>query len=411
VAATTINQPQRPTTKEADSKAQTPQPKTGKNKPWAPHIDLKGKFGNDRSLGEVVVFVPVMQDLASMLFLDLRFQLDDESSTEGNFGLGYRKIIDSKWILGGYGFYDRRESVENNDFQQLTLGVEALTEDYDARLNVYLAEDKDSLTGKQESLDQVIYSDIYLIYQTGGTDSETREKAMSGFDAEIGWLLPWFKQQEVRGYLGGYHFTASDVKDISGPRGRLEIRFPDIFGWAGSLFELGGEVRHDSVRDTDYFLSARGRIPFGTAKQSIGEYRTGIHKRMTERVQRDPDIVIGRWKESSSSPVNSEVLTENSNDITLTHVDSQSTGGDGSFETPYGSLAAASSSGSSVVLLHADSVFNGEGIALSANQRLLGEGTNHSTSWRRYSAACRSSPPVSSPSRTVRTTWRTRSGR
>jgi hypothetical protein len=99
---------------------------------------------------------------------------------------------------------------------------------------------------------------------------------------------------------------------------------------------------------------------------------------MTERVQRDPDIVIGQWKESSSSPVNSEFLTENSNDITLTHVDSQSTGGNGSFEEPYGSLAAASSSGNSVVLLHADSVFNAEGIALSANQRLLGEGTNHS---------------------------------
>lgn len=347
---------------------------------WRPHVDVTGKLGNDKSLGELELFIPVAQNRDRLFFLDMRFQLDDNDETEGNFGFGLRKIIDSTWILGGYAFYDRRESFYDNDFQQVTLGVEALTEVYDARVNAYLAEDKEYLIARQESVDRVVFSGFNLVHQSGGDAFEIREKPMSGFDAELGWRLPWFDTPEIRGYVGGYHFTASGLEDISGPRGRVEVRVPDIFGWTGSLFELGGEVRHDDVRDTDYFISARGRIPFGRVTKPVQQPK-GLSARMTERIQRDPDIVVAKQTTDTTTPFKETVLSSNGDDILITHVDSQSTDGNGKAEAPFNSLASAEALNDSqindIILLYADSTFDGEGITLKPNQRLLGGNLTH----------------------------------
>lgn len=381
--------------KVSTSPKEKPAPEKGAHKYWGAHADIKGKLGNDKSLGELELFVPVTQGPDSMFFLDLRFQLDDNNSEEGNFGLGYRKLIDNKWILGSYAFYDHRKSATNNDFHQVTIGTEALTEEYDARFNIYLAEDKEYLTA-QKSLNQVIYSGIHLVHQTGGKTVEAYEKAMSGFDAEVGWLLPWFKKQEIRGYAGGYFFSRSGLEDISGPRGRLEVRFNDLWGWAGSLFEIGGEVRHDSVRDTDYFVSARGRIPFGAVQKTVKSSLSGLNKRMLERVQRDPDIVIARQNKEISKPVINKILTSGGNPITLTHIDSQGANGDGSYQAPYNTLEPAVPPTSDIVLLYAGSDFSGESFSLAAGQRLLGETVGHEVSTDQFG-------PISLPRVTSRT--------
>ena len=327
---------------------------------WPAHIDLEGKLGNERSLGDAVLFVPVLQGPDSMFFLDLRFQLDDDEAREGNFGLGYRQLLDG-WIAGGYAFYDVRESQYDNTFRQVTLGAEALTERYDARVNVYLAdEDKERINGVG-GLSDIYYSGNYVLYQ------DAVEQSMSGVDFEVGGKLPGLAYPEVRGYVGGYYFDASDTEEITGPRGRVEVRFPDLLGVEGSLFEIGGEIRNDSERDTDYFFTARLRIPFGgttTPPSSL----TSLEKRMTERIERDPDVVVAKSGSSTGSP-----LTINAQPIELTHVDDAGAGGAGTFEDPFGTLTDASGVTSDIVLLHADSVFSGEGFALADNQRLLGE--------------------------------------
>ncbi|MDG5468449.1 tandem-95 repeat protein [Deltaproteobacteria bacterium IMCC39524] len=351
--------------------------KTSKSQEWAAHVELKGRLGNDSIIGEADLFFPITQNANSMLFGDLRFQLDDNDAKEGNFGLGYRKIINNSWVLGGYGFYDLRKSENHNDFDQFTLGAEAMTEKYSARVNWYLADEEEYLIKSQESLNQVIYSGTTLIHQTGGQAFKTMEKSMSGFDAEIGWVLPWFRSQEVHGYLGGFSFSAAGMDDISGPKARLEVRFQDAFSWQGSFFEIGGEVRHDDVRDTDYFVSARARIPFGVFSKDFPEPLLGLRKRMTERIQRDPDIIVAERHEDSSTPVHNEILTDNNNQISIAHVDSQAGVGDGTVEAPFNTLTAANSTDSEIVLLYSDSFFDGEGFTLTANQRLLGESSEH----------------------------------
>ncbi|MBF0166963.1 MAG: inverse autotransporter beta domain-containing protein [Alphaproteobacteria bacterium] len=105
---------------------------------WGPHIDLEGKAGTKRNLGEADLFVPLVQNQQSLLFADFRTRLDDHGSQEGNFGLGARAMLDHGWNLGAYGYFDRRRSDNGNYFNQATLGIEGLSQDWDVRLNSYL---------------------------------------------------------------------------------------------------------------------------------------------------------------------------------------------------------------------------------------------------------------------------------
>src|SRR5262249_42898467 len=61
--------------------------------------------------------------------------------------------------------------------------------------------------------------------------SSTKEKALYGFDGEVGWRVPGFPadgDMDIRLYAGGYYFANSDVDTIAGPRGRIEARVYDI---------------------------------------------------------------------------------------------------------------------------------------------------------------------------------------
>ena len=105
---------------------------------WTPHIDLEGKPGTKRSLAETDLFLPLWQDDDTLLFGSFRLRMDDSDSREGNFGAGLRQMFDNGWNLGGYGYFDHRKSPYGNSFNQATLGIEALSLDWDLRANAYL---------------------------------------------------------------------------------------------------------------------------------------------------------------------------------------------------------------------------------------------------------------------------------
>ena len=104
---------------------------------WDAHIEIGGRFGGDRQSGDVEVFVPLWQDQDSLVFGNIRGKLGSDGDTEGNFGLGYRTKIDGAWILGVNGYFDVLETQFNNVFYQGGIGLEALTEDFDFRVNAY----------------------------------------------------------------------------------------------------------------------------------------------------------------------------------------------------------------------------------------------------------------------------------
>src|SRR5262245_14781205 len=111
---------------------------------WQPYVEIGGAGGSNFSFGDVDIFLPLWQDQTSLLFGDLRGTFTTQTSQEGNFGIGYRTLIDPEWILGGYAFFDIKNSQNDNLFYQASVGAELLSVDWDFRLNGYFPINTDS---------------------------------------------------------------------------------------------------------------------------------------------------------------------------------------------------------------------------------------------------------------------------
>lgn len=260
---------------------------------WQGYFEIMGKPGTARSIGQADMFVPLAQDANDMLFFNLRGQIDDLDSSEYNIGLGHRHMFD-KFILGGYGYYDHRKTEYDSYVEQVTLGVEALSENFDLRGNGYIAE-----TGTEK-----LISTEFLAKADNPVALIRGKKSLSGMDFEVGYKLPVSRFLKIKDmdlfadtriYMGGYHFIGDDIfESVTGPRVRLETRIHDlpILG-NGSRLMMGVESQYDDPRGSQTFGLVSLRIPFGVASKKIRTPLKGLDRRMMEPVVRDVDIVIG----------------------------------------------------------------------------------------------------------------------
>jgi len=261
------------------------------------HVEITLKPGNSRSIGEADLFIPLFQDTMRMFFADFRVVRDTLKNTEGNFGLGYRHIMNNRFILGVYGFFDVRRTRFHHTFYQATFGAEVLTCNFDARVNVYIPTDS-----KRKHIKRPTY--LGAVGNFIGVVSDYRqqfEAALTGFDGEVGAKIPTpgFKNLELKVFGGGYYFfKRHHMHNIAGPRGRVEVRFNDVFT-PGSRITVGFEVTNDkrvfkanqsAKRRTHFFGQLGIRIPLQWKSMRVA---TGLQRRLAEYVYRDVDVVTG----------------------------------------------------------------------------------------------------------------------
>ncbi|OFX06945.1 MAG: hypothetical protein A3D94_12395 [Alphaproteobacteria bacterium RIFCSPHIGHO2_12_FULL_66_14] len=261
---------------------------------WGPFLDVEGMVGTQRRIGELDLFVPLGQNERTLLFADARFKADDQNSLEGNLGLGARHMLPGGWNLGGYGYFDRRQSPNYNTFNQLTFGAEMLGTNFDFRANTYWPIGQTSAfmgtTGGGPATGAV--SGSTLLVTIPGSTSST-EYALTGFDAEAGVRVPIFDTSgpyDLRFYAGGYRFSDGVTPVIAGPRLRLEFtnyRIPEL--WGGTRLMAGVEYQYDDVRGSQGFASLRLRVPLqAETRRGNLNYQ---ERRMTDPIVRDIDIV------------------------------------------------------------------------------------------------------------------------
>lgn len=231
---------------------------------WGAHVDFEAKPGSKRNLAESDFFLPLMQTERTLFFGNLRGRFDNQSSREGNLGLGVRHMLEGGWNIGGYGYLDRRKTGNGNYFNQVTLGGEALGRDWDFRANAYLPHGqrvRDLGTASTATLSgtTVLVSSV-----------TTQERALKGFDAEIGWRVPLFDidgPRQLRLYAGGYRFSDSTTR-LSGPRLRAEFAVADLPQlWRGAQLVVNAEIQNDNIRGRQAFVALRLRVPLGGEKE------------------------------------------------------------------------------------------------------------------------------------------------
>jgi len=258
-------------------------------KKWRPHVEFTAAPGS-RSMGQVNLFAPLVQNSDSMLFADLRASAWTDDVQEGNFGIGYRQIVPGGFfgtdaIFGVYGFVDARHSAYDNMFYQGTFGAELITEHLEFRANAYLPSSTQYVVGTTGGS---IALDGFNIVNTG---TNLVERALPGFDVEAGVKID-FSEAAIRLNAGYFRFERGSTL-VEGPRFRAEVEIDDPFGLDGAKLSFGGEIRTDKVRGTEASGIVRLRMPIGGVSDSVQAERqlSGLDRLMTRRVYRDDDIV------------------------------------------------------------------------------------------------------------------------
>ena len=321
--------------------------------------DLIYKYSNDRQLGRVELFLPFYQTHKSLVFTDIRYWLDNNSSNEGNLGMGYRKIFDDEYILGGYGFYDRKKSQYGNIFSQFTTGAELLTVNYDLRANLYSPTgntEKSIGNGGSTIETSQTLSGYNVVYNKQTKISN--EYVLKGYDIEIGRKLPFF--DDFRVFIAKYKFYNQGL-NINGYRYRGLYTFLES---ENSKLFLEGEYSSDNARNEASYMGFRYSYYFGNNKK---QKLTDLEKRMTNQVIRDLDIVT-QSKISSVSSVE-KIKSDDGNDKKIIYVNNNvATSGNGTIESPYKTLIEAQNNSSAYNIIY---VYRGDGTSSGYNQGII----------------------------------------
>jgi hypothetical protein len=225
-------------------------------------------------------------------------------------------MLEGGWNLGGYGYFDRRKSESGEYYNQVTFGGEALGRDWDLRANAYLptgdkVRELGTTTAGGASTAAIVGTTVQVT--TGGTTTTTlEERALRGYDAEVGWRVPLFgadEPRQLRVYAGGYRFK-DDVTKVSGPRVRAELTLAEVpWLWRGAQFIGSAEAQDDNARGGQTYLSLRLRVPLG-GNPERSRSMSFQERRMTAPVMRDVDIVTqARSTVSATTPASVETAS------------------------------------------------------------------------------------------------------
>jgi hypothetical protein len=253
---------------------------------YSPHVELSAKKGITgkkdfkRDIGRLGAVIPVLQNKQSVGFLTLIGMGDTKKSIEGNFGLGYRHLLDGKFIVSGYGFYDIRSTKLKNILHQITIGSEFMLENLEFRINGYIPLNEHKL--QNYNVHDIKYDGPVNRTLYKKTNNQVVEKGLGGFDIETGGSLP--AHNKLSGYVAFYHFAGKGVSSVTGARlrGNYELR-----SWLS--FEL--ESNMDKVRGVTSYLGLNLSWDFGNSVSKKENPLTRLEKKMTKLPVRDIDIV------------------------------------------------------------------------------------------------------------------------
>ncbi|NQY42011.1 MAG: inverse autotransporter beta domain-containing protein [Legionellales bacterium] len=252
----------------------------GEGDKYHTHLDIIGKAGNKRSIFRAGLLEPFYQGGNFLSYGTIIGMADTVNIVEGNFGLGYRHIV-NRSIFGGYFFYDVRKTKLKNKVNQLTFGLEYFTKYLDLRFNLYMPKSKtfEEASTPRVSVNRVLGHQYQ--FEANRVQSIATERALKGLDIDVGVNFPVLFNPYMR--IAYYRFGLSrDVTTINGIRFCLGM---SIF----NNLDLNMEISNDKVREDVYFFGIAFRHTFDV-KDSF--YQNPLNKKMVSIPIRDVDIVV-----------------------------------------------------------------------------------------------------------------------
>ncbi len=275
------------------------------------------------SYGSFEGFFPVFQTPGKNLtFVEGKLLYDTENGTLGGNVLLGQRFLNSKKdrVMGGYVSYDTRDTGKAN-FNQLGLGLESLSENWDFHLNGYIPLGKTSSRLSENYLGTSSFQGNNLQLDR----VQVFQESLAGVDAEVGKKLASLGNGTLRGYAGTYLYGGEGIPAFVGVKGKLVTSWDNL--------AMGLSLQSDSRFDT--------RLVFNIGA-SLGGHggsnRQSLPARMGESVERESNILVdNRIKKDSLAAINPVT----GQPWVFNHANLGVGTGNGTYENPTGTVTAA----------------------------------------------------------------------
>ncbi|MEQ8637390.1 right-handed parallel beta-helix repeat-containing protein [Gimesia maris] len=339
---------------------------------------IGGGIGYDDGYSNLGVLMPfTINPEQSMLFLDLRAMVTDQGAGGVNLGAGWRAYNDNlDKIFTVAGWYDYDDG-HYQDYHQLGLSGEVIGQYLTTRVNGYFPINNNEII-ISNNLSGSAYFQTDRIYLNRTRRSES---SYGGVDAEVGGPLPVLGKFGIDGYVGGYYYNSDHDKSAAGAKFRAEANIND---W----WQMSVSYAKDSVFGSNAWMNVTLSIPEGRSDKWMRPKT--LQQRMYQPMNRNYRVVAN-VKQTTTNEL--AINPDDGLPYTVAHIDPDfGAAGDGTYETPFGSVAAYNASPPTAAT---DIIFvqdgnelnlngqitlldNGGGIGGTTGQRLLSEAVVHS---------------------------------
>jgi len=314
----------------------------------SPRVEIEMLNGNASSLAGGL-FVPYVLDGGTVLFADGWLSYDVDGPLYGSVGAGIRHQV-GDWVFGANASFDFANSPYDFNYQQLSAGLEALSDQYEFRINGYAPIGETS--NKVNALSTV------AIRNGGFVANQGYEVALYGLDAEAGIRLPVFDEASVNSlkvYAGAYVKGSEHTETVAGVSLRTELTLGLDQYIPGATVSLGAGVRYDSRDELSGSVLVRFAAPIGNVPST-----TPANSPLFQRVERNRAITT---KAGNFGPDQAALASNGSSRVLQVS--------DGSASSLNAKIAAA---GEGAIILASGTIVVDQTIALATNQMFIGGG-------------------------------------
>jgi len=350
------------------------------------HIEAKG-IGYNTGYTSLDAFFTSLFWENYVPFLDARAHILNDGRWAANAGVGTRYIFDPcQWMVGGNVYYDYR-GTKHGHYNQISAGLEAFYERYEAHLNGYLPvggkrnrtkSHVDSVTFKGFSGNYILQNENY---------KNSYEGAMKGFNAELGMHLAGNRMDyDLYFGVGPYYYDVSSGKHAWGGKARLKAELTKYL-----FLELSDS--YDRIFHNRFQGTVNVSIPFGGQicypQKSTRTCHNVMDWQAVLPVERQEIIVVSKFKKNKTiDPVAIDPTTGQPFFVVFVNNTNPNLG-TGTYEDPFQNLTNNdnatsaenfSTDGNIIYVFAGDGSsthMSGGNMFLSDSQRLLGSANAH----------------------------------
>lgn len=291
---------------------------------------IGGGIGYDDGYSNLGMLIPfTIRPEQSMLFLDVRAMVTDQGAGGVNLGAGWRAYsenLDKIFTLAGWYDYD---DGHYQDYHQIGVSGEVIGQYLTGRINGYFPINNNEVVISNNLNGGGYFQSNYIFLNR----TRRSESSYGGVDAEIGGPLPVLGKYGIDGFVGGYYYNSDHDKSAAGAKFRAEANIND---W----WQMSVSYAKDSVFGSNAWMNVILTIPDGRSNKWMRPKT--LQQRMYQPMNRNYRVVA-HVKET----INSEMAINPDDNMPyiVQHIDPDyGAAGNGTYETPFGSVAAYNAS-------------------------------------------------------------------